>query len=116
MHRLLLQGRQVLELGSGTGLPGMLAAAFGAHVIMTDLPEPLVIAALQAQLMLTSQMQPGPMPNVPLHIAWQLAAKIAGLLICAEASATQHPCKWPKYTSQWWLNQDLQPSMGDICS
>jgi predicted nicotinamide N-methyase len=31
-----LRGRQVLELGAGTGLPGIVAASLGAHVVQTD--------------------------------------------------------------------------------
>jgi predicted nicotinamide N-methyase len=31
-----LRGRQLLELGAGTGLPGIVAAAFGAQVTQTD--------------------------------------------------------------------------------
>lgn len=31
-----LRGRTVLELGSGTGLPGIVAASLGAHVVQTD--------------------------------------------------------------------------------
>jgi hypothetical protein len=34
----LLQGAKVLELGSGTGIAGIAAAACGAHVTLTDLP------------------------------------------------------------------------------
>ena len=30
------RGRQVLELGAGTGLPGIVAASLGAHVVQTD--------------------------------------------------------------------------------
>lgn len=31
-----LRGRTVLELGAGTGLPGIVAASLGAHVVQTD--------------------------------------------------------------------------------
>jgi methyltransferase-like protein 23 len=34
-----LRGRRVLELGAGTGLPGIVAAALGAHVLQIDRSE-----------------------------------------------------------------------------
>ncbi|HEX8458983.1 MAG TPA: 50S ribosomal protein L11 methyltransferase [Pyrinomonadaceae bacterium] len=34
-----LRGRRVLELGAGTGLPGIVAATFGARVVQTDRDE-----------------------------------------------------------------------------
>jgi predicted nicotinamide N-methyase len=35
-RRAAFRGRHVLELGSGTGLPGIVAASFGARVVQTD--------------------------------------------------------------------------------
>lgn len=35
-HGTALRGARVLELGAGTGLPGIVAAAYGAHVVQTD--------------------------------------------------------------------------------
>ena len=37
-----MQGKHVIELGCGCGLVGLCLAAHGAHVLLTDLPEPLV--------------------------------------------------------------------------
>ncbi|XP_010940383.1 uncharacterized protein [Elaeis guineensis] len=39
--RLVLQGKRVVELGSGCGLVGCIAALLGADVILTDLPDRL---------------------------------------------------------------------------
>ncbi|KAK9925635.1 hypothetical protein M0R45_022906 [Rubus argutus] len=38
---LLLQGKKVVELGSGCGLVGCIAALLGGHVVLTDLPDRL---------------------------------------------------------------------------
>ncbi|GAB2293205.1 hypothetical protein Dimus_027413 [Dionaea muscipula] len=39
--RLHLQGKRAIELGSGCGLVGCIAALLGAHVVLTDLPDRL---------------------------------------------------------------------------
>jgi predicted nicotinamide N-methyase len=45
-----LRGKRILELGAGTGLPGIVAATYGAHVVQTDrLEEALAIARLNAE-------------------------------------------------------------------
>jgi methyltransferase-like protein 23 len=45
-----LRGRRILELGAGTGLPGIVAATYGAHVVQTDrLDEALTIGRLNAE-------------------------------------------------------------------
>ena len=43
MRTICVQGKRVLELGCGCGLVGLCYAAHGAHVLLTDLPEPLVL-------------------------------------------------------------------------
>jgi len=45
-----LRGRRVLELGAGTGLPGIVAATYGASVVQTDrLEEAVAIGRLNAE-------------------------------------------------------------------
>jgi len=45
-----LRGRRILELGAGTGLPGIVAATYGARVVQTDrLEEALTIGRLNAE-------------------------------------------------------------------
>ncbi|CAI2350743.1 unnamed protein product [Caenorhabditis sp. 36 PRJEB53466] len=39
----LFEGKKVLELGSGTGVCGIALAALGAEVILTDLPERILL-------------------------------------------------------------------------
>ncbi|KAM4596084.1 uncharacterized protein mettl21ca [Fundulus diaphanus] len=48
-HTVDLQGKEVLELGAGTGLVAIVASLLGASVTATDLPE--ILGNLQANLM-----------------------------------------------------------------
>jgi hypothetical protein len=50
-HPLLVSGRSVLELGSGTGLVGLVVASLGAQCVLTDSSAPsLVLCKHNAQL------------------------------------------------------------------
>uniref|UniRef100_A0A1D1YXL5 Methyltransferase-like protein 21B n=1 Tax=Anthurium amnicola TaxID=1678845 RepID=A0A1D1YXL5_9ARAE len=50
LGRLLLQGKKVIELGSGCGLVGCMAALMGARVILTDLPDRLRLLKKNVEL------------------------------------------------------------------
>ncbi|PWN53314.1 hypothetical protein IE53DRAFT_408769 [Violaceomyces palustris] len=46
-----VRGKYIVELGAGTGLPGLVASVMGARkTILTDYPDPLVIANLNSNL------------------------------------------------------------------
>ena len=52
-----LQGRRCIELGSGTGLVGITAAALGAEVVLTDLEH--IVARLRENVSLNSSPMDG---------------------------------------------------------
>jgi predicted nicotinamide N-methyase len=64
---LNLRGAQVVELGAGTGMAGVMAARLGAHVTLTDLPHVL----------------PNLQKNVDLNAA-----------TCGDGSLTVAPLRW----------------------
>ena len=57
LHREKLQGKLVLELGCGTGLPGFVAAACGASCILTDAEDaPAVLKNVRVTLMTNNRI------------------------------------------------------------
>ncbi|KAG2454900.1 hypothetical protein HYH02_000730 [Chlamydomonas schloesseri] len=44
-----VRGHNILELGTGIGVAGLTLAAFGAHVLLTDLPEMVPVAQRNVQ-------------------------------------------------------------------
>ena len=45
MHPSIVRGKNVLELGCGLGIPGIIAALLGAHVTFTDIDASALLAA-----------------------------------------------------------------------
>lgn len=89
----LVRGRRVLELGSGTGFVGIVAAALGAkEVVLTD---------LEAVLPLTRS-------NVQAN-----QAALEGLGVCADSTVALHPYRWgPR---EGWRSRDA-PSVATLAS
>ncbi|MEQ2247373.1 hypothetical protein ILYODFUR_008713 [Ilyodon furcidens] len=70
-HTVDLQGKEVLELGAGTGLVAIVASLLGASVTATDLPE--LLGNLQANLMRNTRGRCKHTPHVaPLSWGYDL--------------------------------------------
>uniref|UniRef100_H3CVN3 Methyltransferase 21C, AARS1 lysine n=1 Tax=Tetraodon nigroviridis TaxID=99883 RepID=H3CVN3_TETNG len=66
-HQVDLQGKEVLELGAGTGLVAIVASLLGASVTATDLPE--VLSNLRANVMRNTRGRCRHPPQVA-SLAW----------------------------------------------
>jgi hypothetical protein len=94
---LAVVARRVVELGAGTGIPGIFLASKGAHVVLTDLPgvRAMSIArpslSLSRSLVCDADLRRAPAQVLPL-MNWNIEAN-AHLLPspdCCEA----HPLAW----------------------
>lgn len=95
-----LQGSCVLELGSGTGVVGITAAACGAHVVLTDLPQALGL--LQANIARNRQLietSGGSARHAVLD--WAANKQPVGVQL-QEALGDQHQASW-----DWGCGADL---------
>ena len=64
--KFIVRGESVLELGAGTGLPGILAALEGAEmVVLSDYPSTSLLANLQRNVD----------ENVPFHLRTHVAVE-----------------------------------------
>jgi predicted nicotinamide N-methyase len=61
-------GKRVLELGAGTGIPGIFLASKGARVILTDLPE--VVPLMQSNIQANAHLFPSSNCCEALPLAW----------------------------------------------
>lgn len=72
LHPSFVQGRRVLELGSGTGVVGLVAACLGArHVTLTDYPNHRVMKLLEANVRSNAHVcEPCSVEAAPLAWGW----------------------------------------------
>ena len=91
MPAALLAGRTVVEVGSGVGLVGLAAAALGARVVLTDMPDVLALtrANLAANLDLVRRSRTGSVCVRTLR--WGDARDMADLLADADATGRRQP-------------------------
>ncbi|GLD92220.1 hypothetical protein PINS_up000753 [Pythium insidiosum] len=75
-HPELLQGRHVIELGSGLGLVGIYCAMLGAHVTLTDMEE--VIPLLDYNIRLNFKDSTAQMPRAVAHM-WGTSTERLGV-------------------------------------
>ena len=66
-----VRGRRVIELGAGTGLPAPVAAAAGAaHTVVTDYPDPDILANLAENVAQLQARAPARLALAAHGLAW----------------------------------------------